>query len=176
MKKISIIYDIIIYGCLSTAAILLILATIDYYNTLKEPSKIDNEVKEAIKELQSSEEELPVIDTEPNTMKSKKIKEQINIYLEELLDQTKTNEKISYEMIKSWDNFEVINSTYERKITKNYYSYKTDIKINNLKAKLPTSKNEKLSTDKYIVVTLNFNIYDILESPNIAIKSVDIPA
>ena len=76
-------------------------------------------------------------------------------------------------MIKSWQNFEIINTKYLKKITDTYYSYSFDLKIPNKNAQLPTKENQELSTEEYTVITLIANI-SIKNNENI-VKSIDIP-
>jgi hypothetical protein len=114
--------------------------------------------------------------TEPEALTKEDKKSIVKKYLDSLLDRIYDDSLITYEMIKTWGNYEVLNINYERKITDNYYAYSIDIKINNLDAIVPTNKNEALSTEEYIVISLNANI-TYLESKNgYIVKKIDIPA
>ena len=76
-------------------------------------------------------------------------------------------------MVKTWNNYEVINTNYIKEITDTYYSYSFDLKIPNKKAQLPTNENKELSTDEYTVISLIANI-SIKNNEN-QVKSIDIP-
>ena len=163
-------YDIIIYGCLIGAVICVILGCGDYLLTLKDEgisfSKQETEVLE----------EAPTTEEEPDIIKNADKNSIVTKYLDSILDQIVTSELISYDMISSWENYEVINTTYEREIVESYYSYLVDIKINNLNAILPTGKNKELSTEDYLVISLRFNIAYNASKNGFIVKSVDIPA
>ena len=61
-------------------------------------------------------------------------------------------------MVLDWKVYEVENIIYKKKIANNYYEYIANIKISNANAELPTIINKELSTDKYVVISLYFNI------------------
>ena len=99
----------------------------------------------------------------------------LNNYIELLLDKIETDEVLTYDIVHSWNSYEIIDIKYKRQITNNYYVYQTNIKINNVKALIPTTKNKELSTNKYIVITLNVNILNDLNTNKYIVKGLDIP-
>jgi hypothetical protein len=162
-------YDIIIYGSLLLAFLFIGLG---YFESLGETLEYSFSLKENFKEEPIKKEK----DTEPEALTKEDKKSIVKKYLDSLLDRIYDDSLITYEMIKTWGNYEVLNINYERKITDNYYAYSIDIKINNLDAIVPTNKNEALSTEEYIVISLNANI-TYLESKNgYIVKKIDIPA
>ena len=162
-------YDIIIYGSLLLAFLFIGLG---YFESLSETLEYSFSLKENFKEEPIKKEK----DTEPEALTKEDKKSIVKKYLDSLLDRIYDDSLITYEMIKTWGNYEVLNINYERKITDNYYAYSIDIKINNLDAIVPTNKNEALSTEEYIVISLNANI-TYLESKNgYIVKKIDIPA
>lgn len=177
MKKKINKYDIIIYSCLLAAIICLILGGKDYFKTLDEETTIKDEVKSAIKEINSNEEDIPT-DTNTGEPEPEKLAnfDKFSIvqkYLDSILDQIVKDNLISYKMIKSWDEYSVLNMRYSKEITTKYYEYIVDIKISNKKANLPTEENSELSTDEYSVITLKFYIQDSYERNGFIVKKVD---
>ena len=166
-------FDFIIYGSLIGASTLLIFGAKSYCASLSEYNGFTSEIKNAIKEMKGEETVNIPQNEKPEILNNINEKEIINNYLYSLLDGINTNETISSDMIKSWQNFEIINTNYLKEITTTYYSYSFDLKISNPNALLPVKKNEKLSTKDYTVITLIANI-SIKNNENL-IKSIDIP-
>lgn len=161
-------YDIIIYGSLIGAIICIIFGYGDSLYILKDTS-ISFSKKEETNILEDT------IIEEPSIMQSIDKKSIIKEYLYSINDQIIIDDVISFDMINSWDTYEVLNTTYDGEILESYYSYLVDIKISNKNATLPTSKNKSLSTNKYIVITLKFNIAYNKTTNNYLVKSIDIP-
>lgn len=164
-------YDIIIYGSLVLAFVFVCLG---YWDNIANP--IEDELSFSLKEEKKTEVIREEIDEEPKELVDYDKKGLVKKYLDSLLDRIEFDNIISYDMISSWDTYEVLNTKYERKIAEDYYAYTVDIKINNLEATLPTTKNEELSTEEYIVVTLNANIIYSTTQNGYLVKKIDIPA
>lgn len=165
-------YDIIIYGSLVLAFIFVCLS---YWDNIVNPT--DKSLSYSLKD-ESTEEttEYEETDSEPTELVDFDKKGIVQKYLDSVLDRITTDTIISYEMITSWDTYEVLDMKYERKIAEDYYAYTVDIKINNLEANIPTNKNEELSTEEYLVVTLNANIIYSESQNGYLVKKIDIPA
>lgn len=174
-KRKTLKYDIFIYTTLFLAISILTLGGISYFYSLQEKSNLKNELNGAIKELKGEEVIIKQKEIEPTTIKEIDKKNLINDYLNKIYDETIEDDVITHDIIKTWENYEIIGIKYNRKISENYYSYIVDIKIFNFKAKLPTSKNSELTNDKYIVVTLNANISYSPENNTYSVKSFNIP-
>ena len=174
-KKKILVYDIFIYTTLILAISILALGGLSYFYSLQEKSNLKNELNGAIKELKGEEEVIQIKETEPDLMKEVNKEIIIEDYLNKVYDQTIKDDIITDDIIKTWEKYEVINVKYNRNISDNYYSYIVDIKIANLKAKLPTTKNLNLSTDEYIVVSLCANISHSIENNTYSVKSFNIP-
>lgn len=166
-------YDIIIYGCLAGAFIFLVLGYWDNLSDLKD-NGLSHAVKESFQEEPASEEQ-PKLDLEPKELVNTDKQGIIQKYLDSLLDRINVDVLISYDMIKSWEKYEILNVEYIRKIADNYYAYKVDIKISNKDAILPTDKNKELSKKDYIVITLNVNIAHSSVKNGYIVKKIDIP-
>lgn len=146
----------IIYGSLIAASFCLVIAGLDYYHDLSDKS-VKKEVSKVMSEFKSSEEvkeEKKEVDEESEELKQLDKKSLVKKYFDEIIDRIKTDENLPLEMVRSWGDFDVINVTYQKKIVENYYFYIADIKIPNLNATLPVSKNPELSTDEYTVISL----------------------
>lgn len=157
-------YDIIIYGCLLVA---LVLTGIGGYSYLGGTSY---SLKDII--YPEKQTEVPI---EPKELTEVDKKVLVDNYITELLDEIKTDEVLTFETLRSWESYEVLNIKYEREIADNYHSYIVDLKINNNDAILPTYKNDKLSTEEYNVITIRFNVLKDSNSTEYSIKSAEIP-
>ena len=122
-------YDIIIYGCLLVA---LVLTGIGGYSYLGGTSY---SLKDII--YPEKQTEVPIEPKELNEVDKKVL---VDNYITELLDEIKTDEVLTFETLRSWESYEVLNIKYEREIADNYHSYIVDLKINNNDAILPTYK------------------------------------
>ena len=164
-------YDIIIYGCLVGAFIFILLGYWDNLKDLKEDGLSFSLKNQETKENSSTEQK--EYDLEPKELVNADKNGIIKKYLDSLLDRIDVDPLISYNMINTWEEYEILNIEYDRKIAENYYAYIVDIKISNKDAVIPTNKNEKLSTNEYLVVTLNVNIaYSELKNGFI-VKKID---
>lgn len=161
-------YDIIIYGSLIGAIICIIFGYGDSLYLLKNTSISFSKKEETSISADTTIEE-------PSNMQSIDKTSIIREYLYSINDQIIIDDVVSFDMINSWENYEVLNITYDGEILESYYSYLVDIKISNKNATLPTGKNKRLSTNNYIVVTLNFNIAYNKTTNNYLVKSIDIP-
>ena len=157
-------YDIIIYVCLLVA---LVLTGIGGYSYLGGTSY---SLKDII--YPDKQTEVPIEPKELNEVDKKVL---VDNYITELLDEIKTDEVLTFETLRSWESYEVLNIKYEREIADNYHSYIVDLKINNNDAILPTYKNDKLSTEEYNVITIRFNVLKDSNSTEYSIKSAEIP-
>lgn len=166
MKKISrrVKYDFIIYTCL-LLAVLLIGYSANYYI---------GEESYSLKELLFKEEKEVIVPKETEELKKIDKKELLNNYLIDILEEIKKDPILTRDIINSWSTYEILNIKYNRQIANDYYSYLVDIKINNLDAILPTNKNNELSTNEYVVISLNVNIEKNQETLEYSIKNIDI--
>lgn len=140
-------YDLIIYTSLIIALICIGFSAVDYSHSSEEST-----IKETKKDKEVIENDKPneLDQLDPNPI--------IKTYLNKILDQIIKDEVISYQMIKTWGEYDIINSIYKKEVLANFYEYETNILIPNKDALLPKKINEELSTDEYNVVTLTINI------------------
>lgn len=165
--------NIVIYGSLIAAIVCLCFGAIDYFNNVTDSNSLKNEVKEALKEFNGNKKtETKKVEEEPSELTSLDKKNIINNYLNSILDQKIKDEFLTYQTVKSWGNYEITSTTYQKKIMENYYSYTANIKIFNTDPILPTVKNDSLSTKEYIIITLTFNLLKENNQDNYNVKSV----
>ena len=157
-------YDFTIYTCLLLALILIGYSSYSYLDTHSY----------SIKDILPKKETI-TIEEEPKELKKINKKELLNNYIIQLLDKIETDQVLTYDIIHSWNSYEILDIKYKRQITNNYYTYQTNIKINNVKALIPTTKNKELSTSVYIVITLKVNILHDLNNDKYMVKGLDIP-
>ncbi len=165
-------YNIIIYTSLLLAIILLALGGKDYLkdkqdDTTKEVETLEDE--ETIERI-DSDEEVEV----PEYLKNVDIESVIKKHLDSIADQIKKDKKITYNMINTWGDYSIEDIEFRREITTKYYEYRVNILIPNKDAKIPGKKNEKLSTEEYIVIRLYFDIADSERSNGFIVKNIDI--
>lgn len=167
MKRISkrIKYDFIIYTCLILALILIGYSSKEY---------LANQ-SYSIKEIFTQEDIVTIIDEEPQELVQVNKIEIINKYLLDIIDEIKKDKILTSKMILDWKAYEVMNVYYNKKIATNYYSYTADIKISNINNSYHNLENKDLNTDKYLVITLNFNLLKDPITNEYYVKSTDIP-
>jgi hypothetical protein len=167
MKRISkrIKYDFIIYTCLILALILIGYSSKEY---------LANQ-SYSIKEIFTQEDIVTIIDEEPQELVRVNKIEIINKYLLDIIDEIKKDKILTSKMILDWKAYEVMNVYYNKKIATNYYSYTADIKISNINNSYHNLENKDLNTDKYLVITLNFNLLKDPITNEYYVKSTDIP-
>lgn len=153
--------NITIYGSLIAAIVCLIAGGLDYYHDLSNAPSVKEEVKEAIhEELIKNNHSNPTptqmknTDIENEELQQTNKNEVVKKYLNSINNQVQKDNIITYDIIRTWGNYDVINMTYQKQISNDYYLYITDIKIPNLTAKLPINKNEELSTNEYLVISI----------------------
>lgn len=172
--KHSTIENIVIYGCLGLAVIL-----IGY--VLKESYANKNKDESVIQELESVFEKKDIEDKptkkektykEPDNIKKVDKSIVINKYFDDILNRRKDNEVITYDTLASWGAYEILSINYLKPIADNYYAYDVNIKIPNTKAILSGRLNNELSTEEYIVVTIEFDL--LYENGEFTIKNIHV--
>ena len=158
-------YDIIIYLSLAVAIVCLALSAFDYTTSLKTGDSMVNKDSERIPELNKEEEpaELAILDK----------KTIIKTYMNQVLDQIIKDEIISYSMMKTWGEYEIIDITFHKEIIDGYYEYEANISINNKDALIPCEINHELSTEEYNVITLIINIVKNNKDNTYTVKSLN---
>lgn len=174
MKKKVNKYDIIIYTSLGAALILIAFGSIDYFKSYGKKETIKEEIQETINDITVDNEMNPVEDdVESEELINLDKKSIIRKYLDQILDRTTKNDIIDYNMIKTWSTYEVMDVTYLRKIATSYYAYEVNLKLTGPNLKLPTNKNDELSTNEYTVITLKFNILKSGKQNGYIVKSIE---
>ncbi len=172
MKK-NLKYNLVIYSSLLFAIICMLLAVKGHYDSLEQKESFSNDIKEAIKEINTDEEEIePIKEPEPSNMIDVDKKSVINNILNDIVDNKIKLDLLSKEMILTWDNYEITNIEFIRQITDNYYCYKVDIEIFNLEANVPVTPEYN---ENYITLSLYFNISYNEKNSTYNVKTIEIP-
>lgn len=172
MKNKSKKYNFIIYTSLIIALVCIIVSGSSYLKNDTTSYSLTEELKEVVKET-DTEEEL-TIDTATSTPDLDE-KTLIENKLKNIVDGTDKDELLTENITKTWEEYSIENISYLREIAPSYYAYQIDIKISNLDAVIPVNKNEELSTDEYLVFTLNFNITYSQRDNGYIVKLIEIP-
>lgn len=166
-------YNIIIYTSLILAIALLAFGARDYLKSEKEEKNTMSEVETTNdEEIDRTEPEERI--EEPDYLKEVDIEGIIKKHLDSIADQIKKDKIITYNMINTWGDYSIGEVEYRREITTKYYEYKVNIIIPAKDAKIPGKKNEKLSTEEYIVISLYFDIADSERSNGYIVKNIDL--
>lgn len=171
--KHSTIENIFIYSCLGLAIVL-----IGY--VLKESYANKNKDESVIKELENAfEKKEPVKEQkkektykEPDIVKDVNKLEVINNYFDDIINRRKENEVITYETLYSWGAYEIISINYLKPIADNYYAYDINIKIPNTQAIISGRLNDQLTTNEYLVVTIEFDL--LYDNNTLTIKNIHV--
>lgn len=168
--------DFIIYSCLIGAIVFLGIGARDYFASLKEESTIKNELKMAIKEVNGQEEtnENIILQEEPESLRDYEKSKIVKEYFDDILDRKISDSLISYDMVKSWEEYEVLDFKYVREVALNYYEYEVNIRIDNKNALFPRGITEILNTEEYNVVTLNIYILENAQNGSYRIRKVEV--
>ena len=119
-------------------------------------------------------EENIIIEEEPEILKNYDKNKIVNTYFNSILDRITTDSLISYDMLKSWELYEIVECNYIKEIADNYYQYDVNIKINNTEASLPRGVTEVLNNNEYNVISLNIYILKDTQSNSFQIRKVEV--
>ena len=164
--------NVIIYGSLFIAFLLIVYAIYDYYHDKDSSNSAINELKEVLSKKENDEEDKIVYGKEPSKLVSIDKKEVISKYLDDIVNRRIENELLSYDVVSTWGEFEVVGIDYIKSITDDYYAYDVSIKISNINGRITGRKNDKLSKDNYIVVNIEFDL--LISESGISVKNIKI--
>ena len=153
-------YNIIIYSTLSLGILLLIIGGVYFLNNPEESYSNKSTTKEH-----------NLNEPEPEEMVSVDKESIINNYLNELVNQSKVDDLINYDSIKTWQDYHLGKIEFQRTIAFDYFEYKVDIIIDNPNAIIPVEKNYALSTEESQVITV---LVDLLKNEEITVKNIDV--
>lgn len=164
--------NIIIYGSLVMAFLLIGYAIFDYYHDKDSSNSAINELKEVLGKKEEVDEEKIVYGKEPKELVSVDKREVINKYLDDIVNRRIEDELLSYDVVSTWGEYEIVDIKYIKSITEDYYAYDVSIKIPNINGKITGRKNEELSKDDYIVVNIEFDL--VISENGISVKNIKI--
>lgn len=165
-------YNCIIYISLIVALICIIISGSSYLKSDSTSYSLKEELQEVIKET-DTEEELTTDDNEVEEDFDEKTI--IENKLKNIIEDEEQDELLTQNITSTWEDYSIENINYIREIAPSYYAYEVNIKISNPDAVIPVNKNEELSTDEYIVFTLNFNITYSQRDNGYIVKLIEIP-
>jgi len=163
--------NIVIYGSLLIAIILLAMVAKEYYENKNSNEPLLKELDQVfgIKSSGGEVEEKKIIEEEPNSIKNVDKVNVINKYLDNIINRIIEDEILTYEIVSSWGSYKVIGMQYIKSITDNYYAYKVSIMISNKGGIIIGDKRE---LDNNIVLDLEFDI--LISNDDVVIKNVAI--
>ena len=172
--KHSTIENIIIYTSLGLAIILIGYVVKESYANRNEDESVLRELEQVFekKEEPKEKKKKKKVYEEPETVKKMDKLTVINNYFNEIIIRKTEDDVITYKTLSSWGNYEILDIKYLKQIADNYYAYDVNVKIPNKEAIISGRLNQELSTDEYIVVTIEFDILN--EKGNLVIKNVHV--
>ena len=164
--------NIIIYGSLILAIVLVVYVAKTYYDNRDNSAEVFRELNEVFNkeevEIQPEKKE----EIEPDKIRFIDKKPIINKYFDDILNRKIRDDLLTYDKVFSWGNFEIQEIEYFKAITETYYAYSVNIKISDKNADVSGLLNEKLSTNDYNIVTVKF--YFVYDNEVLTVKNVEI--
>ena len=164
--------NIVIYGSLLLAIILVIYVAKTYYDNRDNSEEVFKELNEVFYKDETSNDVKVKEDIEPDKIRFIDKKSIINNYFDEILNRKIRDDLLTYEKVCSWGIFEIQDVTYFKEITDTYYSYIVSIKINDINANVDGLIDQKLSTSDYLIVTVKF--YFVYDNEELSVKNVEL--
>ena len=164
--------NIIIYGSLLLAIILVIYVAKTYYDNRDNTEEVFRELNEVFNKEEVKSKEPEKEEIEPDKIRFIDKRPIINKYFEEILNRKRNDNLLTYEKVYSWNDFEIKDIKYYKMITDTYYAYKVNIKVNNKEADVSGLIDKKLSTDEYYIVSIK--IYFVYDNEELIIKNIEV--
>ncbi len=140
----------------------------EYFISLGQKSTVKEELKGAIEEIKSNEIVNEISkQKEPDKLKEYDKKLIINEYLNEILSKIRVDEVFSYEIVKTWNEYEISDIRFVKSIADGYFEYEVVMKFNDDVVLPQGVKIQELESQK----TITFNTY-ILENEDKGVYSV----
>ncbi len=170
--KHSTIDNIIIYASLGLAIILIGYVVKESYANKNQDESVIKELEQVFEKKETSKEKKKKVFEEPNDVKKLDKLSVIKSYFNEIIIRKTEDDVITYRTLSSWGNYEILGIKYIKQIADNYYGYDVSIKIPNKEAIISGRLNQELTTDKYLVVTIEFDMLN--ENGKLIIKNIDV--
>ncbi len=166
-------YDIVIYSCLLSAIGCLFIGGKEYFISLGQKSTVKEELKEAFEEIKGNKEVKEISkQDEPEKLKEYDKKIIIHEYLEEILSKIKVDDVLSYEIVRTWNEYEVSGINFVRRVADGYYEYEVEMKFSD-DVNLPIGvKVQELEHQKIIKFTAY--ILENADEETYSIKKVEL--
>ena len=165
--------NIIIYGSLLLALLLIVYVAKEYHDNKDSNETVLKELEDVFGSKNDNNEEKDNNENkEPDSIKDVDKLSSINKYLDDIVNRRIENDIITYDVMSTWSSYEIVNIEYINTIVDNYYGYLVDIKIpNSENLKITGRKNTELSDENYIVVSIEF---DLLIKDEVIVKNLKI--
>ena len=164
--------NIIIYGSLFLAIILVGYAAKTYYDNRDNSEEVFKELNEVFNKEEITEKNEEKVEIEPDKVRFIDKKPIVNKYFDDILNRKIKDNLLTYEKVFSWGEFEILDIKYFKEITDTYYAYNVNVKISDKNANVNGLLNEKLSTNDYYVVSVKF--YFVYDNEELSIKNVEL--
>ena len=163
--------NVIIYGSLLLAIILVIYVAKTYYDNRDNSEEVFKELNQVFIKEKQPEEPKKEATVEPDKIRFIDKRPIITEYLDEILNRKISDNILTYDKVFSWGEFEITDIKFYKKITDTYYSYIVNIKVNNREADVSGLSDKNLSTSEYYIVSVKF--YFVYDNDSISIKNVE---
>lgn len=166
--------DIAIYASLIAALICVVIAGVDYAHSSNSEKNFKSEVESAINEVRHEEPKTEVdTDQEPEELVNTNINLIVKKYFDSKFDSMLDGDEVK-EKYKTWDTYEVYNSTFIRTIADGYYEYESYFKIYGKKAIINYNLVNELCTEEYKVIKAKVTIYYSDRTRNYMVKTFEL--
>ncbi len=164
--------NIIIYGSLILAVILLACVAKEFYDNKGSEEPVLKELEEILGNKSKDEEKKnKKIEKEPSSIKDVDKASVINKYLDDILNRRINDDVLTYDSLVTWGDYEIIDIVFIKSITDSYYAYDVNIKIPNKDAIVVGKKDDKLYDGDYIVVEIEFDL--LISEDEVIVKNVN---
>ncbi len=164
--------NIIIYGSLLLAIILVIYVAKTYYDNRDNSEEVFKELNEVFNKEEFEEGNNTKNEIEPDKIRFVDKRPIINKYFEDILNRKIKDSLLTYDMVYSWNKFDIQDIKYYKEITDTYYAYIVRIKVDDKKANVGDLASKELSTDDYYILELKF--YFVYDNEKMYIKNVEL--
>ena len=163
--------NIIIYGSLLLALLLIIYAAKTYYDNRDNSYEAFKELNEVFNNEKVVEEKIE-IEEEPDLIRFIDKRPIVINYFDDILNRKINDSLLTYDKVYSWGDFEIKEIKYFKEVTDTYYSYIVAVKIKEKNADVSDLINVDESIKDYYLVDLKF--YFVYENGELSVKNVEV--
>lgn len=163
--------NIIIYGSLLIAILLIAYVGKEYYDNRNTGEKVLGELEDVFGKKSNNNIDI-IVKEEPGIFRNVDKLSVVEKYLDDILSRRIESEVLKYEIISTWGEYKVDEIKFIRMITDNYIAYDVDIVIPNIDAKITGRKNNEKTTKESLVVTIEFDL--LINEDKVSVKNIKI--